>query len=108
MSFAFASLGVKTYHLRASPCSSSLFVTGREAFPRNYSCLAQLPVESVKREDGAEGLREPWGRLGSAVAGLSVPPEAADSTPGPRRRENRSGAHHCLKFREVPLDFKST
>ena len=42
--------------------------TGKESFPRNYSWLAQLLVESIKKQDGTEGLRERLGTLGSAVA----------------------------------------
>ena len=42
--------------------------SGRELFPRNYSWLAQLLVESLKAEDGAQGLRERLARLGAAVA----------------------------------------
>jgi predicted ArsR family transcriptional regulator len=31
---------------------------GKESFRRNYSWLAQLLIESLKEQDGAEGLRE--------------------------------------------------
>lgn len=41
---------------------------GRELFPRHYSWFAQLIVESIKQESGAEGLRERMGAMGSAVA----------------------------------------
>ena len=41
---------------------------GGESFPRNYSWLAQLLVESLKEQDGTEGLRERLNTLGSAVA----------------------------------------
>ena len=41
---------------------------GKESFPRNYSWLAQLLIESLKEQDGAEGLRERLSTLGSAVA----------------------------------------
>jgi len=41
---------------------------GKESFPRNYSWLAQLLVESIKEQDGTEGLRERLGTMGSAVA----------------------------------------
>ena len=41
---------------------------GRELFPRHYSWFAQLIVESIKRESGAEGLRERMGAMGSEVA----------------------------------------
>ncbi len=41
---------------------------GRELFPRQYSWFAQLVVESIKGESGAEGLRRRLASLGSAVA----------------------------------------
>lgn len=41
---------------------------GRELFPRHYSWFAQLLVESIKKESGAEGLRERMGAMGSEVA----------------------------------------
>ncbi len=41
---------------------------GKEFFPRHYSWFAQLMVESLKQESGAEGLRERMGGMGSAVA----------------------------------------
>lgn len=41
---------------------------GREFFPRHYSWFAQLMVESIKQQAGAEGLRERMGAMGSDVA----------------------------------------
>lgn len=41
---------------------------GRESFPRQYSWFAQLVVESIKAESGAEGLRRRLSALGTAVA----------------------------------------
>ncbi|MGZ8258025.1 MAG: helix-turn-helix transcriptional regulator [Methylotenera sp.] len=41
---------------------------GKELFPRHYSWFAQLIVESIKREVGAEELRERMGAMGSEVA----------------------------------------
>lgn len=41
---------------------------GRELFPRHYSWFAQLIVESIKQESGAEGLRERMGAMGAEVA----------------------------------------
>jgi predicted ArsR family transcriptional regulator len=41
---------------------------GREFFPRQYSWFAQLVVESMKGELGAEGLRRRLGALGTAIA----------------------------------------
>lgn len=41
---------------------------GMEFFPRHYSWFAQLIVESIKQESGAEGLRVRMGMMGSEVA----------------------------------------
>lgn len=41
---------------------------GRESFPRHYSWLAQLIVESIKQQSGTEGLRERMGAMGTEVA----------------------------------------
>ncbi len=41
---------------------------GREFFPRQYSWFAQLVIESIKGEVGAEGLRRRLAALGAAVA----------------------------------------
>lgn len=41
---------------------------GKEFFPRQYSWFAQLLVESVKHESGAEALRERMGTMGAEVA----------------------------------------
>lgn len=41
---------------------------GKEFFPRHYSWFAQLVVEAIKREHGAEGLRERLSAIGSGVA----------------------------------------
>lgn len=41
---------------------------GREFFPRQYSWFAQLIVDSIKAESGAEGLRRRLSALGAAVA----------------------------------------
>jgi predicted ArsR family transcriptional regulator len=40
---------------------------GRELFPRQYSWLAQLMVESVKQEDGGEALRRRLAAMGAEV-----------------------------------------
>ena len=42
--------------------------TGKESFPRNYPWLAQLLLESIKEQDGTEGLKDRLGTMGSAVA----------------------------------------
>ncbi len=41
---------------------------GRELFPRHYSWFAQLVVESIKQESGAQALRERLGAMGAGVA----------------------------------------
>lgn len=41
---------------------------GKEHFPRHYSWFAQLIIESIKQESGAEGLRERMDAMGSEVA----------------------------------------
>jgi predicted ArsR family transcriptional regulator len=41
---------------------------GRELFPRHYSWLAELVVESLKQESGADGLRARLESMGSSVA----------------------------------------
>lgn len=41
---------------------------GKEFFPRHYSWLAQLLIESIKQNSGAEGLRERLGTMGTEVA----------------------------------------
>ena len=41
---------------------------GKEVFPRHYSWFAQLVIESVKQESGAEGLQQRLGAMGAAVA----------------------------------------
>ena len=41
---------------------------GKEIFPRRYSWFAQLVIETIKREHGAEGLRERLASMGSSVA----------------------------------------
>lgn len=40
---------------------------GKELFPRHYSWFAQLVVESIKKESGADGLRERLAAMGSSV-----------------------------------------
>ncbi len=41
---------------------------GKEIFPRHYSWFAQLVIEGIKREHGAEGLSERLSEIGSSVA----------------------------------------
>lgn len=45
-----------------------LSATGKEVFPRHYSWLAELMVESIKQESGAEGLQKRLGAMGAEVA----------------------------------------
>ncbi|MGQ0572400.1 MAG: helix-turn-helix transcriptional regulator [Armatimonadota bacterium] len=40
---------------------------GKELFPRQYSWLAQLVLESVKEETGGDGLRKRLGAMGTKV-----------------------------------------
>ena len=40
---------------------------GKEVFPRHYSWFAQLVVESIRREHGAEAVAERLGSIGSEV-----------------------------------------
>lgn len=42
--------------------------TGREFFPRHYSWFAQLVIESIKQESGAEALKKRLSTMGTAVA----------------------------------------
>ncbi|HLO64147.1 MAG TPA: hypothetical protein VK165_14410, partial [Azonexus sp.] len=42
---------------------------GQELFPRHYAWFAQLVVESIKQEAGAEAAQERLANMGSAVAG---------------------------------------
>lgn len=42
--------------------------TGSEIFPRHYNWFAQLMVESIKQESGAEALRENLNTMGTDVA----------------------------------------
>ncbi len=41
---------------------------GKELFPRQYSWLAQLVIESVREETGPNGLRDRLGAMGARVA----------------------------------------
>lgn len=45
-----------------------LTAEGKELFPRRYSWLAQLVLESVKKESGADALRERMAAMGATVA----------------------------------------
>lgn len=45
-----------------------LTAAGKELFPRHYAWFAQLMVESIRQEAGAEATRERLGALGSGVA----------------------------------------
>lgn len=61
-----------------------LTAKGKEVFPRHYSWFAQLVVESVKREHGAEGLHE---RLGAIGAGVGA--QLRTQNPGLKTRAQR-------------------
>ncbi|WP_068635407.1 helix-turn-helix transcriptional regulator [Thauera butanivorans] len=47
-----------------------LTAAGKELFPRQYSWFAQLVVESMKQEAGAEATRERLAAMGSGIARL--------------------------------------
>jgi predicted ArsR family transcriptional regulator len=57
---------------------------GKEVFPRRYSWFAQLVIEAIKREHGAEGLRERLGEIGAGVAA-----QLRSQSPGPETREQK-------------------
>lgn len=57
---------------------------GKEAFPRHYSWLAQLVLEAIKSEQGAEGLRKRLASIGSNVAA-----QLRARSPGPETREQK-------------------
>ncbi len=42
---------------------------GRELFPRQYSWLAQLLLDAVKKEAGVTGMRDRMAQMGTAMAG---------------------------------------
>ncbi len=45
-----------------------LTAAGKELFPRHYAWFAQLVVESIRKEAGAEATRERLGAMGAGVA----------------------------------------
>ena len=57
---------------------------GKEVFPRHYSWFAQLVIEAIKREHGAEGLRERLGEIGAGVAA-----QLRNQSPGLETREQK-------------------
>lgn len=57
---------------------------GREVFPRHYSWFAQLVVEAIKHEHGAEGLRKRLGAMGADVAA-----QLRTQHPGLKTREQK-------------------
>lgn len=57
---------------------------GKEVFPRHYSWFAQLVIEAIKREQGAEGLRKRLASIGSSVAA-----QLRAQTPGLETREQK-------------------
>jgi len=56
----------------------------KEVFPRRYSWFAQLVIEAIKREHGAEGLAERLGEIGSAVG-----TQLREQSPGLASREQK-------------------
>ncbi|MGH9783070.1 MAG: helix-turn-helix transcriptional regulator [Terriglobia bacterium] len=57
---------------------------GKEVFPRRYSWFAQLVIEAMKREYGAEGLRERLASIGSSIAS-----QLRSQSPGLETREQK-------------------
>ena len=57
---------------------------GKEVFPRRYSWFAQLVIEAIKREHGAEGLAERLGEIGTAVG-----TQLREQSPGLASREQK-------------------
>lgn len=57
---------------------------GKEVFPRHYSWFAQLVIEAIKREHGADGLRERLGEIGASVA-----EQMRNQSPGLGTREQK-------------------
>lgn len=57
---------------------------GKEVFPRHYSWFAQLVIEAIKREHGAEGMRERLASIGSSVA-----EQLRTQSPGLETREQK-------------------
>lgn len=53
---------------------------GKEFFPRNYSWLAQLMIESITQESGADGLKERLSAMGVGVAQQLLSQNAALKT----------------------------
>jgi predicted ArsR family transcriptional regulator len=57
---------------------------GKEVFPRRYSWFAQLVIESIKREHGAEGLAERLTKIGTAIG-----TQLREQSPGLASRERK-------------------
>ena len=57
---------------------------GKEIFPRHYSWFAQLVIEGIKREHGAEGLSERLSEIGSSIA-----EQLRTQNPGLKTREQK-------------------
>ncbi|HEY8509199.1 MAG TPA: HTH domain-containing protein [Steroidobacteraceae bacterium] len=55
---------------------------GKEAFPRHYSWFAQMLVDAVESEHGAEGLRTRLGRIAATVASQMRERVSGDSLQG--------------------------
>jgi predicted ArsR family transcriptional regulator len=57
---------------------------GKEVFPRHYSWFAQLVIDAIKREHGAEGLRDRLGEIGAGIA-----EQMRNQSPGLGTREQK-------------------
>lgn len=66
---------------------------GKEAFPRHYSWFAQLLVDAIAGEHGAEGLRTRLGRVAAAVA-TQLQQRAATNGNG-HSAQNGNGTSHA-------------
>jgi predicted ArsR family transcriptional regulator len=62
----------------------ALSLRGQECFPRHYAWFAQLLVESVEREVGAEGMAERLESMGKAVGQQLLAQHPGLATPGER------------------------
>lgn len=63
---------------------------GHECFPRHYDWFAQLLIESVQREAGAEGLNGRLNEMGRQV-GLKLRSQQPESSTPPERLQQLSG-----------------
>lgn len=70
---------------------------GRECFPRHYAWFAQLLIESVQREVGAEGMEERFQTMGTQV-GQQLRGQLAGGSPPAERLRQLSGVMADLGY----------